>query len=310
LRNAIVSLQRLNYPNGQYEIIVIDNNSTDATPCVVEECDKQGKEEIVYHKELRDGLHNARHAGAQIAKGDILAYIDDDVVCDPEWLSELTRPYTDPKVACVGGKILPRYETREPEWARYFPHFLSILDRANEIKKVNDAGIWGCNFSIRKSVLYDVGGFHPDAMPWGLIRCRGDGETGLLNKVVESEYDVVYTPFASVTHIIPKERVTLDYFRKRAFIEGITESYIAIRKNRGMLDLKKRLGFLDSAISGLSEYAAFGKAVYSAGLRYAIYEAIDRRYHKKGVLYHRANVSNDPKLLEFILRENYFHRNM
>lgn len=90
-----------------------------------------------------------------------------------------------------GGKILPRYETKEPDWARYFPGYLSILDRNGEIAKVNDAGIWGCNFSIRKSVLYEVSGFHPDAMPWPLVRYRGDGETGLLNKAIEIGYDVV-----------------------------------------------------------------------------------------------------------------------
>ena len=113
MRNTIVSLQQLNFPNDRYEIIVIDNNSTDDTRRVVEEGKQQGKKEIIYCKELRVGLHYARHAGAQIAKGDILAYIDDDAICDPDWLLELTRPYTDPKVGCVGGKILPRFETKD-----------------------------------------------------------------------------------------------------------------------------------------------------------------------------------------------------
>ena len=86
LRNTIASLQQLNFPNDRYEIIVIDNNSTDDTRRVVEEGKQQGKKEIIYCKELRVGLHYARHAGAKIAKGDILAYTDDDVICDPDGL--------------------------------------------------------------------------------------------------------------------------------------------------------------------------------------------------------------------------------
>jgi len=212
LRNTIVSLQQQNFPDDHYEIIVIDNNSTDDTRCVVEECQQQGKKEIIYYEELRDGPHYARHAGTQIAKGDILAYTDDDVICDPDWLSGLTRPYTDPKVGCVGGKVLPRFETKEPAWAKYFPGFLSILDRGSEITKVNDVGIWGCNYSIRKTVLYDAGGFHPDSTPSSLMRYLGDGEDGLTNKAIEKGYDVVYSPFAVVIHVIPQERVNNSLF--------------------------------------------------------------------------------------------------
>jgi glycosyltransferase involved in cell wall biosynthesis len=306
LRDAIVSLQRLNYPNGQYEIIVIDNNSTDDTRRVVEECKQQGKKEIIYFKELRDGLHNARHAGARIAKGDIFAYIDDDVLCDPEWLSELTGPYSDPNVACVGGKILPRYETKEPDWAKCIPGFLSILDRGSEIQTVNDAGIWGCNFSVRKSVLYEIGGFHPDAMPWNLIRYRGDGETGLLNKAVEKGYDVVYTPLASVTHIIPNERVRLDYFKKRAFFQGISDSYTEIRNKGG-------LAIQHSSSSGLvittyQRLLAFLRRIRLSGFRCAVYFEIALKCSERGAYYHRSEVLKDKKLLEFILQKDYLDK--
>ena len=305
LRNAIVSLQKLNFPHDRYEIIVIDNNSTDATPRVVEECEQQGKKEIVYRKELRDGLHNARHAGAQIAKGDILAYIDDDVLCDPDWLSELTRPYADPKVACVGGKILPLYETAEPVWAQYFPGFLSILDRANEITVVNDTGLWGCNFSIRKNVLSDVGGFHPDAMPQNLIKCRGDGETGLLNKVIERNFDVVYTPFAVVTHVIPKDRVTTNFFKRRAFIQGISDSYTAIRTNHGVI--ADEVHFFNTVAAAFWRYASYGKAILTKRSHWVIYDMIARKCRQKGMRYHEIEIANDPRLLEYVLKDDYLN---
>jgi len=303
LRNTIVSLQQLNFPNDRYEIIVIDNNSTDDTRRVVEEGKQQGKKEIIYCKELRVGLHYARHAGAQIAKGDILAYIDDDAICDPDWLLELTRPYTDPKVGCVGGKILPRFETKEPAWAKYFPSSLSILDRANEIAKVNDAQIYGCNYSVRKTVLYDAGGFHPDSTPPSLMRYLGDGEVGLTNKAIERDHDVVYTPLAVVTHVIPQERVTMGYFKQRAFIQGVCDSYTEIRKN-GSVALTES-GLIDSVKSSLGHWLAYCIAVATGGLRLARYEAIFYNCYEKGIRYHKTEVSNDKKLLEYVLQHDY-----
>ena len=100
----------------------------------------------------------------------MLSYVDDDVICDPNWFSELMRPHADPKAGCVSGKILPQYETKQPAGARCQPRFLSIIDRAHEIIATYYSGIWGCNLSIMKSMLYDVRGFDPDAMPWPLIR--------------------------------------------------------------------------------------------------------------------------------------------
>ncbi|MGZ4862303.1 MAG: glycosyltransferase [Halobacteriota archaeon] len=304
LRNTLVSLQQLNFPNDHYEIIVVDSSSADDTRRVVEECKQHGNKEIIYCKEVHKGVHKARHVGAQIAKGDILAYVDDDVICDPDWLSELTRPYTDPKVGCVGGKIAPRFEAKEPAWAKYFPGYLSILDRGGEITKVNDDRIYGCNFSIRKTVLYDVGGFNPGGTPPSLMRYLGDEETGLLNKVIKKDYDVVYTPFAVVIHVIPKERLTIDYLKQRVFVEGVCHSYTKIRNDRG-ITLNEN-GLIDSTKSAFWRWSAYCIAVANGKLRFAIYKAIEHYYHEKGMRYHRTEVSNDKKLLEYVLQPDYF----
>ena len=303
LQNTIVSLQQQNFPDDHYEIIVINKDSADDTRRVVEECKQHGKKEIIYYEQLEDGVHKARHIGAQIAKGDILAYTDDDVICDPDWLSELTRPYIDPKVGCVGGKILPRFETKEPAWAKYFPGFLSILDRGSEITKVNDAHIYGCNFSIRKTVLYDAGGYNPTGTPASAMRYLGDEEIGLLNKVLKKDYDVVYTPFAVVIHVIPQERVTIDYLKQRAFVQGICDSYTDIRSNGGIaLD---ESGLIDLAKSAFGRWWVYSIELATGRLRLAIYSAIVHNYHEKGVRYHKTEVSKDRKLLEYVLQPDY-----
>lgn len=233
LRNTIISLQEQNFPKVDYEIIVVDNNSTDDTPEVVEECNRNGKKEVVYVKEQEIGLHNARHAGAKAAKGEILAYVDDDVICDLNWLSELVKPYADPEVGCVGGKILPKWEAEPPEWVKQYPSSLSLLDLGPEIKELKTPKIYGCNFSIRRSLLFEVGGFNPDAFgDKKLIWYRGDGETGLLKKVLVTRRKLVHTPHAVVWHVIPKSRLTISYFKKRFFIQGISSSFSAYRTEK------------------------------------------------------------------------------
>ena len=233
LQNTIFSLQEQNFPKDGYEIVVVDNNSTDKTFEVVEECNENGKKQVIYVKEPEIGLHNARHAGAKAAKGEILAYVDDDVICDSNWLSELVKPYANPEVGCVGGKILPKWEAEPPEWVRRYPSYLSLLDLGDEVKELKTPGIYGCNFSIRRSLLFEVGGFNPDAFgDKKLIWYRGDGETGLLRKVLATGRRIIYTPCATVWHVIPKDRLTLDYFEKRSFIEGISASFSAYRTEK------------------------------------------------------------------------------
>lgn len=308
LKNALISAQNQSFPKNEYEIIVVDNNSTDRTPQVVEECNRNGKKELVYVKEPEHGLHNARHAGAKAAKGEILAYVDDDVICNSNWLSELVKPYADPEVGCVGGKILPKFEATPPRWVKYFQDFLSILDRGDKIIEINDNNIYGCNFSIRRSILYIVGGFNPDAMPWNLIKYRGDGETGLLVKVRAEGYKLIYTPFAVVKHVIPKDRLALEYFKKRAFIQGISTSYTIIRKNRGLEGggckklIRKILG---SALSTTHRYMNCYKYIYKGQFDYIKYNELAHKYHLKGIKFHRDEVLKDKGLMEYILKEKY-----
>jgi glycosyltransferase involved in cell wall biosynthesis len=303
LRNALTSLQNLDFVDELYEVLVVDNKSEDDTPRVVAECSKHGKKEIGYYKELRDGLHNARHAGAQIAKGEILAYIDDDAICDPNWLLELTKPFADSEVACVGGKVVPRYETQEPVWAKYFPSFLGLINMSDKVIEVKQP-VHGGNCAIRKNALYELGGFHPDAMPRRLIKYRGDGEDGLFKKALEKGYKIIYTPFAEITHVIPKERVAVKYLKQRAFEQGISDSFIAIRK-KGGIGTKDVFSWANAA---LSTSVAFCRAIRTGGLEGATYNVIAWMYHLRGAKYHRKEVSNNKMLFEFVLQDDYLNK--
>ena len=237
LRDTLLSVCRQALPTDRFEIIVVDNGAAGETSRVVDEI-VSGSSMVHYVYESRVGLHQARHAGARAAKGEILVYIDDDVIAPAGWLEAMLEPYANPKVACVGGKILAGWETALPPWLDQFgkngDNILSLLDLGDEPLELTwPQTVYGCNMSVRKSVLYEIGGFNPDAIgDRRLIWLRGDGETGLHRKIYDAGYKVIYEPRAWLYHRVPASRLQPDYFCYRAFIQGISDSYTHMRSNR------------------------------------------------------------------------------
>lgn len=232
LRDNLISLLQQDLPPEQYEIIVVDNKPTGEVRQIVQNLEPQWQRLIRYVEEPSVGLHNARHAGAKAAQGEILVYVDDDVIVPSGWLRAILEPFADPLVAIVGGKILPKWEAQPPEWLSQFPpSYLSLLDLGEERRELKwPEGAYGCNLAIRRSVLYEVGGFNPDAMgDRRLIWFRGDGESGLHRKVYAAGYKVIYEPWAWVYHRIPPERLKAEAFYYRGMKSGLSASYSRIR---------------------------------------------------------------------------------
>ena len=238
LRDTLVGLLKQDLPTDKYEIIVVDNNPSGKVFKIVQDVKQKWQRPMHFVEEPDVGLHNARHKGAKEAVGDILVYIDDDVLTHPAWLRSIVQHFQDPLVAVVGGKILPKWEATPPAWLDKFGNNgggnLSLLDLGGEVREVAwPQSIYGCNMAVRESVLWEVGGFHPDAMgDRRLIWLRGDGETGLQRKIYQAGYKVIYEPRAWVYHRVPASRLRPEYFYWRRFIQGISDSYTDMRQNQ------------------------------------------------------------------------------
>jgi len=280
LRQTIASLCKQDMDINSYEIIIVDNASTDETKKVAEEFkDKSFKIQYIYEPIL--GLHYARHAGAKAANGEILLYLDDDVIADKNLISEIIKFYNDEDVGCVGGRILPKWEVEPPDWVFQFPKwYLSILDDEDGPKEVQ--WIYGCNFSIRKDLLFEVGGFNPDAfgdkrMWW----FRGDGEIGLLRKVHKAGKKAIYNPKAIVWHFIPKKRITVEYFKERAFKSGIEASFSKYRYNENSFNPTKL--FLRASAFGI--YNIFHNILGILPVRKSVKHKVTSSYYKARCFY-------------------------
>lgn len=296
LQSALESMQSQTLPADHFEILVIDNGSTDNTKYIVS-LFQQRFGNIRYFFDSTPGLHVGRHLGMKNARAEILVYADDDVIAFPTWLEGIIESFQDEKVALVGGKNLPKFETTPPDgilrmWEKdkngnRMLTYLSILDFGNEKKVISPHYVFGCNFSIRKSILLEAGGFHPDSMPRGMIMYRGDGETHISRFILEKGYKAIYNPRASVYHVISKNRMTKEYLFQRCYDQGISDSYNIIRSNSYSKLIMRWLKYYIKI--SLMQADEFTKA------------------HFLGFRYHQNLCKKNRHLLEWIERKNYIN---
>ncbi len=177
---------------------------------------------------------------------------------------------------------------------------MSLLDNGPETAEISPTMIWGLCYAIRRETLTKLGGFHPDAYLWELIRYRGDGETAPSRLAEQLKLRAMYQGKTAVYHQIPRWKMTLEFFERRAYLEGISNSYCRIRREgnaTGKPNLRSRLGLLKAA----SKIRLLGRETSIE----AILARIDYSY-RRGYAYHQSEVRRDPKLLAWVLREDYW----
>lgn len=213
LRVAVRALLDQQIPDDLvYEVIVVDNNSTDATPGVLEELtrtDRTGRLRTLH--EPRQGVSYGRNAGIAAAAAPIIAFSDDDNVAAPNWIATLRDAFhQQPHVAAIGGRVLPMWPDSVPEWVdRRHWSPLALLDLGIGPVTTNAAYpqcMLTANLTVRRHVLEEIGGFSPD-----FPRCQ-DHE--LMLRLWRAGYDVVYLPALVVYASVPPERLTRGYHRR------------------------------------------------------------------------------------------------
>jgi glycosyltransferase involved in cell wall biosynthesis len=215
-------------PADSYEVIVVDNGSTDGTAELVERLNCNGDKPIRYVRENRLGLHYARHAGTRAAVGDILLFTDDDATFSPDWLRVYEEAFDSyPEMAAAGGPVVPVWEQPPPQWlleyigqAKVFG-ILSLMRPHEEFRMDSSGFFFGVNMAVRKSVFRWTG-FHPELVG---TRTIGDGESGLRQDILRRGGLIGYVPEALVYHHIPARRMSLSYIRQWAWHLGAADMY-------------------------------------------------------------------------------------
>jgi glucosyl-dolichyl phosphate glucuronosyltransferase len=163
---------------------------------------------IVTANKYNGRLGSARNTAAEFARGEVLAFLDDDAAAAPDWLERLIAPYDDKKVGAVGGAPLPVFEVRRPRW---FPHefdwVFGCAYKGLPLTRAPLAHLIGANMSVRRSALQEVGGFHSD----------DHDDMDMCHRIAFAHYKVIYEPLAVVRHFVPAARATWRYFWRRCY---------------------------------------------------------------------------------------------
>lgn len=315
LRTCLESLCRQTLQRQLFEVVVVDNGSTDATPSVAD--DFKDRLNLRYVFEPEPGLHAGRHTGFRLARASILVYGDDDIKAVPTWLEAYSRVFQDPEVWLAGGNNLPDFEVKPPDWVQRIWSrsselgqslgTYSIIDFGKGTFEIDHRFVWGCNLAIRREAVSRFGGFHPDGMPDNHLFYRGDGESGLTRKLRNAGKRAWFDSDASVFHRVSADRMTPEYFEKRYYAQGISDSYSVHRRFGGRYPLSQIvLSQLRKLIWWMRERPRPGNRQDDVDMQLHSVLSRAQRAYWRAINEHRAEVSRDRQLKAWITRDDYF----
>lgn len=211
---------------GDYEVVLVDNNSTDGTAALVKGfIASHPSAPVRYVLETEQGLSNARNRGMQEAEGDVFVFLDDDSLVEGDYLGRLAQ-YLDeyPDAAAFGGRIEPLFdECPRPKWlCRWSMGWVSAIDMGREVREFTGKAFpIGANMGIRRSIAGKVGQFDPQLGRKGGNMDAGE-EKDMFRRIRAAGGQILYFPEILVHHVIPEKRTTLDYVRR--FADGVGAS--------------------------------------------------------------------------------------
>ena len=248
LKRAIQSVVDQDVARDAFELIVVDNASSDGTADVASSF--QDRLSLRYVREERIGLCVARNTGWRGARGRYVVFFDDDAIAKPGWLRsiKLTFESAGPSVGVIGGRVDPIWEASRPSWlADDIAGSLTIVhwgDDAKIIRDIRQEWLVGANMALPRRLLSDIGGFHPwlDRVGNNLL---SSGDVFLQKEVMRRGYDCLYVPGIAIEHRVPASRLTQEWFLRRFFWQGVSDAVMQLiervpsRRQRLSLALKR-----------------------------------------------------------------------
>lgn len=296
-------------PSDAVEIIVVDGGSKDNTRDLVGEVSKTNPKVRLF-TDFSPGVMPSRHTGAKEAQGEILVYIEDDVQVSDTHVKSIKDIFSNQENKMATGPCEPDYLSKDfPSWYEKMwstdPNipgsringWFSLINLGDNTINIDPGYAWALNFAIRKSLLFELGGFHPDLSPPKWKAFQGDGESGLSWKAAEKNISAVYHPGLKILHEIQADRFDIKYVQKRLFFQGISDSFTSLRKSKKVKTLQKsyfKLIFISLRI--------LKKKFFGGDLPI---DLIAEQAKLKGFLFHQRSFRDDIKVRTWVLEDDF-----
>lgn len=223
LADTLASLNACELPKDcSVELLVVDNNSTDATADTCAAFARVTRVPFRRIMEVQQGLSFARNRGISEASGDAIVFTDDDVLVNAEWLAVYAREFGDTGTGCAFGRVYPDWRGHKPAWfTNELRPAYALLDYGDVRLIVTDISreFFGANFAVRRDLLVSIGGFD---VQLGRTKSKlfiGE-ETRVFVELLRRGSRIVYNPAIVVHHVIEEARkqpaYLLRYYRDTA----------------------------------------------------------------------------------------------
>jgi glucosyl-dolichyl phosphate glucuronosyltransferase len=207
----------------EWEVLIVDNNSPDRTRDVVEEFCRRYPSRFRYLFEPRQGKSYALNSAIEESRGNVLAFVDDDVTVESTWLQNLTTGLCSGEWAGVGGRILPQWPCAPPSWLPEKEWFgrapLTVFDLGLEASPLTDAP-FGANMAFHRRMFEKHGAFRTDLGPGPNSKIRNNEDTEFGRRLLAAGERLRYEPTALVYHPVPQNRLKRGYFLTWWFNKG------------------------------------------------------------------------------------------
>lgn len=227
LEKTLKSVCEQTFDPKNYEIIIVDNNSTDNTPKICEEFQvKYNVRQIRYFKELNQGFSFALNRGINEAKGEYIIFVDDDETIRREHLQLLDKYLNDyPDAQLAASKVVPCYERKEPEWMSPFTKRLigGYFNAGNHVKKLSKVSYPGTGHTIIKRELYEKFGYYNTELGRNGTSLIGAEDKDMIFRLINNNIECYYFPDIPIYHHIPEYKLTNEFFDKLTYSIGKSE---------------------------------------------------------------------------------------
>ena len=253
----------------EFEVLLVDNNSTDGTPGIYKTWREHNPDgNFQYLSEHRQGASFARNTGAIHAKTEWLCFMDDDAVAFPDFVANIIKHTEEkPTIVGFGGKIIPKYIPEKPVWMSYYVSSLVGNFDYSPIPCAFKKGKYPLesNMIIKKSVFDQIGGFNT-TLPGvvGTLRIGGEGKE-LFYKVIGLGEEIYYDPNIIVYHVVETSKLTKEYLYRVASGIGRGERVrtLSISYFSYALKLIEYIFKLGASVALGIKYAIMGNAAQS-----------------------------------------------
>ena len=203
-------LQQKVSPSLSWEILVVDNNSSDATASDVGALSEQSKGRVAYVLEAHQGKSFALNTGIEKSRGEVLVFIDDDIAPVSGWLQAYVDLFSDPECVGAGGRILPAYEVALPGWFDPEGSFPFKFDFGDQPCKLI-APPFGANMAYRRNVFEQYGCFRTDLGPSGKAAGGLGEDSEFGSRLLRDGRTLIYCSEALVHHRVTAQQVSREF---------------------------------------------------------------------------------------------------